>query len=204
MARRFSNTEEPLCKKKDRRSVYTEGVIKDAFLEELEAKPYGSITISSLCKRAEITRPTFYAHYPNLSSVLDSAIADAVAEIGDVPLSMCRKCGKGLVGLDAETEEDKHPFCEMVLGRGHFTALFNDDSIASRVVDGLINDAARAQLVAGAREDVVRKTMAVNLFRMNGCMAAAKSFRRLGMDWKHARPVIDRFVAAGLEEVIDT
>ena len=39
-------------RKTDRRTLYTKGVIKDAFLAALKTKSYDRITVSDLCKVA--------------------------------------------------------------------------------------------------------------------------------------------------------
>ena len=65
-------------KRKDRRSEYTCAVIKESFLSLLKEKSYDKISISEICKNAEVTRATFYLHYSNLDElfleVLDEAL----------------------------------------------------------------------------------------------------------------------------------
>ena len=41
-----------------------------ALLSLLEKKPFEYITISEICKKAEINRSTFYLHYENTSDLL--------------------------------------------------------------------------------------------------------------------------------------
>ena len=45
-------------RKDDRRSRYTRQTIKDIFLEELKTKPYNKITVTEICKKAEMNRGT--------------------------------------------------------------------------------------------------------------------------------------------------
>lgn len=49
--------------KEDRRVRYTKMVIRESFISLLEEKDIGDITITGLCKKADINRTTFYAHY---------------------------------------------------------------------------------------------------------------------------------------------
>ena len=49
--------------KTDRRTRYTCQTIKDILLEELKTKPYSKITVTEICKKAEMNRGTFYLHY---------------------------------------------------------------------------------------------------------------------------------------------
>ena len=65
------------ARKTDRRSVYTRNVIKDSLLSLLAEKDLADISISELCREAEINRGTFYLHYDNTSEVLDELFDDA-------------------------------------------------------------------------------------------------------------------------------
>lgn len=58
-------------KKIDRRTLYTENVIKETILELLQTKPINKITVSSVCKIADINRGTFYLHYKDCLDVLE-------------------------------------------------------------------------------------------------------------------------------------
>lgn len=50
-------------KKEDRRVIYTKKVIRDSFLQLLSEKPVEKISVTEICKNADINRGTFYAHY---------------------------------------------------------------------------------------------------------------------------------------------
>ena len=50
-------------RKQDRRTRYTRQTIKDTFLELLTQKSFTKITVTEICKNAEINRGTFYLHY---------------------------------------------------------------------------------------------------------------------------------------------
>ena len=45
-------------RKTDRRTLYTRNAIKDALLEALGDKTFEQITVTDVCRRAEITRAT--------------------------------------------------------------------------------------------------------------------------------------------------
>lgn len=49
--------------KMDRRMKYTRMVLRDSLLDLLNAKPLNQISISELCREADINRNTFYNHY---------------------------------------------------------------------------------------------------------------------------------------------
>lgn len=58
-------------KKTDRRTLYTKQVITDAFVDLLSAKPLEKITITEICKNAQISRSTFYLHYQSENDILN-------------------------------------------------------------------------------------------------------------------------------------
>ncbi len=55
----------------DRRAKYTKMVIQEAFFSLIKTKPFSKITISDICKLADISRPTFYLHYEDIYALLD-------------------------------------------------------------------------------------------------------------------------------------
>lgn len=52
-----------LVKKTDRRIQYTRRVLEQTLIELLHTKPIEKISITELCKLADINRATFYQHY---------------------------------------------------------------------------------------------------------------------------------------------
>lgn len=59
---------------KDRRTKYTRSVIREALMELLRIKPYSKITVTELCRLADINRGTFYIHYFDVDDVLDDIV----------------------------------------------------------------------------------------------------------------------------------
>ena len=57
-------------RKQDRRTRYTRQTIKNTFLELLTQKSFTKITVTEICKNAEINRGTFYLHYYDIISGL--------------------------------------------------------------------------------------------------------------------------------------
>ena len=68
-------------RKTDRRTLYTKGVIKEAYLVALKTKHYDKITVSELCSAAEINRSTFYLHYADALAVFDEILDELLSEI---------------------------------------------------------------------------------------------------------------------------
>lgn len=55
----------------DRRIKYTKKVIKDTLITLLEEKEINKITVSEICKIADINRATFYRYYLDVYDLLD-------------------------------------------------------------------------------------------------------------------------------------
>lgn len=64
--------------KLDRRSAYSRMVIEDTFLEMLREGPFSRINVAGLCRRADISRGTFYLHYVDIYDVLNHVLAKAL------------------------------------------------------------------------------------------------------------------------------
>ena len=58
--------------KTDARVRYTKMIIKDTFLKLLKKKSVDKITVTELCKAADINRATFYTHYEDCYDLLRS------------------------------------------------------------------------------------------------------------------------------------
>ena len=67
--------------KTDRRILYTKMVLRESLLELMREKPIGKITPTEICRRADINRNTFYAHYLSPESLLTSIQDELYAEI---------------------------------------------------------------------------------------------------------------------------
>ena len=65
-------------RKTDRRTLYTKMTIKDSLLALLRVSSFDKLTVTAVCRQAEVTRATFYLHYDDLTSVLDELLDDAL------------------------------------------------------------------------------------------------------------------------------
>lgn len=55
----------------DARVRYTRRVVEDSFLELLKDKPLNRITVTEICRKAQINRATFYKHYLDVQDLFD-------------------------------------------------------------------------------------------------------------------------------------
>lgn len=56
----------------DRRTKYTKTVIRQALFDLLQDKPITKITVTDICKIADINRSTFYSYYEDVYALLTS------------------------------------------------------------------------------------------------------------------------------------
>lgn len=67
--------------KVDRRVLYTKMFLRESLLELMREKPISKITPTELCRRADINRNTFYAHYDSPEALLRSIEDELYAQI---------------------------------------------------------------------------------------------------------------------------
>lgn len=65
-------------KKEDRRVRYTKKAIKDSFLQLLEQKPIEKISVTEICRDADINRGTFYSHYNDPFDLKEKLVQELV------------------------------------------------------------------------------------------------------------------------------
>ena len=65
----------------DRRTKYTQKIIKETLLELLEEKEINKITVLELCKKADINRATFYRYYIDIYDLLNKLENEFVDEL---------------------------------------------------------------------------------------------------------------------------
>ncbi|NFV13192.1 TetR/AcrR family transcriptional regulator [Clostridium sp. FAM 1755] len=58
--------------KGNRRILYTKKVIKESLIELLQHKKIHEVTVTDICKKANINRGTFYTHYKDVYDLLKS------------------------------------------------------------------------------------------------------------------------------------
>ena len=69
--------------KENQRIMLTRRLFKETLIEMLREKPIEKISVTELCKRAEINRSTFYAHYSVPKDVLLEIKRDFAAQIAE-------------------------------------------------------------------------------------------------------------------------
>lgn len=52
--------------KEDRRTLYSKNMIRESLYELMKEKPLNKISVTEICKRADVNRSTFYAYYTDI------------------------------------------------------------------------------------------------------------------------------------------
>lgn len=68
----------------DRRVKYTQSVIRSTLLELLQDKNINQVTVSEVCKIADINRATFYRYYLDIYDLLKKIEDEFVGELNEI------------------------------------------------------------------------------------------------------------------------
>jgi len=183
-------------KKPDRRILYTRKAIQDAFLRVKRTKEYNTITVTDICREAEISRGTFYAHFSNIAEVLDALLDDALAG-----MDYLREY------LSASQSEAKraHPFCRFVRENAELRCILFDDALGHIVVkklSAIYKDAYIREIQNSGAALTGQEAEALFYFQINGCFAVSKRYSNLGAEeWCPVQNVIDQFIKGGINSI---
>ena len=68
----------------DRRTKYTKKIIKDTLIKLLSEKDIKKVTVSEICKLADVNRATFYRYYLDVYDLLDKIEEDFINELNQL------------------------------------------------------------------------------------------------------------------------
>lgn len=208
--RTASQSPRGLGRKTDRRTLYTLGVIRSAFVRLVNRKSYARITVAEVCREAGVTRSTFYLHYEGLEGVLDDVLdhalqfeADGIDERGAGmamdPVSP-RRAPRFDVPMRPDRGESLLPACQRAASSPEYRALLMDPDLSEHIV-ARIADHERGTIVPRIRRRTgLSAEEAETLFQymVHGSFAVNKrhGFVR-DAQWRHEADMLDRFVQAG-------
>ncbi len=190
-------------RKTDRRTLYTQQIIKDALLELLSSTSFEKVNVTAVCRQAEIARATFYIHYDSLDDVLDGIIDDALLFSESSAGSMVDLLDTIHPGSTSDIRENETilPACQRIADSAKYHDLFMDPSISDHIIQ---------RIAAHERDKVVPELMkrlslredeAEMLFRfmLNGTFAVNRS---LGWEknerWYRYQQILSQFLNGSL------
>lgn len=101
--------------KKDRRIQYTRNVLAQTLVQLLHTKPIEKISITEICKLADINRATFYLHYHSPYELLSEIQETFYASFKeDLELLLQKEGNNSLLLLLITKIRDNRAFCEVL------------------------------------------------------------------------------------------
>lgn len=192
-------------RKTDRRTLMTKSMIKDALLELLARTPYEKITVTSLCRRTEITRATFYLHYDNIDDVLNDLLDDALrlTELDALRTPehaiFNKKIETAAVSEELSADPDALlPVCQRAASSPKYRVLFLDESLSHHILNKLYHMQKPQQIPEIMKNYQVSEWEAekIFLFMLHGNFAVNKSLGwEKNSDWYHIQEVIRNLIS---------
>ncbi len=186
--------------KTDKRRLKSRTKIKEAFISLHKREGYDGVTITSICEEAHISRSTFYAHYDNVTGVLEEILDEALQETGSF-------WAKHLDLIPEKEEKNcKTPFCVFVRENDRYRNIFIDDAFSSLIVKKLVDRSSDMyyKYISGYTKMTREQLRAVLVFQTSGCLSITKMGIREKMKrWDCVRGCIDEFVKSGIKGIIE-
>ena len=198
--------------KNDRRYAYTHGVIKDAMLELLHQISFNEVTVSSLCRQAQVGRATFYTHYDNLTEVIEELVEDAIK-------AMDRSSAKSIDGMrelarylstdhgfrEMESKILLLPICQLVADNPRYNVLFRDSTLSEYILTMIYRQEKDYQIAELKKYGLTEKEadMLFN-YMLSGSFAVNKALGwKKDEDWMRVQRIILNFVCGGMDALED-
>ena len=197
-------------RKTDRRTLYTKMAIKDSLLALLHGSSFDKLTVTAVCRQAEVTRATFYLHYDDLTSVLDELLDDALklaeAEGRRPDEDMFEMLQLAAGRRRCKTVQHRYdcllPVCQRVADAEKYRVLFLDESLSAHIVKRLF-DVERDIMVPLLKEGCgLNGAEAEKLFQfvICGCFSVNKSMGwQKDEGWYDVQDVLVRFILGGVD-----
>ncbi|WP_125709849.1 TetR/AcrR family transcriptional regulator [Companilactobacillus zhongbaensis] len=189
-------------RKTDRRTTYTINVIKDAFLELINETTYSQMTVTSLCKKAEITRSTFYLHFNNLTDVLDDILSDIFAFDNESNLVIS---DEDAVNIDMlKSNESLLPACQRVGNSSKYQQLLLDPALSEYIIGKIIKHERPRVVPSIQRQTGLSNADADVLFNyvIHGSFAINKRHKFVKDDeWYRELQLLNQFSLAGYKAI---
>ena len=196
--------------KNDRRYAYTHGVIKDAMLELLHESSFDEVSVSALCRQAQIGRATFYTHYDNLTEVIEELVEDAIkatdrssAKSLDGMREMARYLSTDHGFRELESKILLLPVCQRVADNPKYNVLFKDSSLSDYILSMIYRQEKDYQIaelmkygMTAKEADMLFTYMLTGAFAVNRAMGWKKD-----EEWMRVQRIILNFVCGGMDAV---
>lgn len=197
-------------RKTDHRTLYTQKNIQNSLLDVLYTKNFEQITVTEVCKRANITRATFYLHYKTLTDVLDELLTEAL-ETAEKNIRNPDKDIDQILNLLHNNKESPvigHesmlPVTQKVGQLSKYHPIFKDETLSSYVVNK-IYQSQRKKLVPAFMEHFSlsqKEAEMLVLFIINGTFSVNKAMNwTKDESWYKIQAMLMKFAAGGYDNL---
>ena len=176
----------------DRRTKYTRNLIKEVLMAFLKERRFETITVTEICRRAEINRGTFYLHYLDTYNVLEDLVDDFLSETTDTVQHV----------LCPQQSSCTHSLCSRIQSSEKYWPLLMHDTAAAQVLNKLMENGKSGFSGYLMQNSSLTKDQAeaVFAFQINGCLAINRMMiQNRTADWQKIQAAVDQYIRAGLE-----
>ena len=189
-------------RKTDRRTLYTIRVIKDTFIKLVKEKSYSKVTITQICREADITRSTFYLHFTSITDVLNAVLNDVLFLVQE-----------SATGLDTEDHysfdylnknESLVPACQRIGDSDKYQSLLMDPDLSEYIIGRIVAHERGKVLpliikkIGLSKEDA--ETLFTYIIHDSFAVNRANHFQK-NEKWAHDVQMLNRFTKAGYEKL---
>lgn len=187
------------ARKTDHRTLYTLKVIKDAFLKLINKEAYAQITVTQLCREADLTRSTFYLHYNSITDVLNEVLDDAL---------LLTKTPKKSLTTDnysfdyLSKNESLLPACQRIGDSDKYQRLLMDPDLSEYIIGRIMAHERRRVIPSLMKETGCSRADAETLFlyTIHGSFAVNRAHHFVkDQKWSRDVELLNRFTKAGYQ-----
>ncbi len=137
-------------KQRDMRIERTERAIRDAFICLVGERGYAAVTVKDICERADVNRNTFYLHYRDKETLMQSLLESVIAEQAKPVAAVVSRFS----GVSEDTVEQavRNLLAVMEREMSFYRILFTDDALCGYV--RYLHRTARRMILAGTDRPV--------------------------------------------------
>lgn len=199
-----------ILRKTDRRTLYTKMVIKDALLELMKERGFEQITVTAICKEADVTRTTFYQHFDHLTAVLDEALTEALKMAEGNSIHLNEELVR-MFRLIADGERDPEklqacdamlPICQRAANLPKYRVLFLDESLSGYILKTLLQTqkGKMVPLLMQCANLPQKEAEMLFVFILHGSFSVNKTLKwEKNRTWYEIQGTLLRFMLGGID-----
>lgn len=177
-------------------------MIKDAFIKLVKEEPYSKITITQICREADITRSTFYLHFISITDVLNAVLDDALFWVQDSTTGLDIKDNYSFDYLNQN--ESLVPACQRIGDSDKYQKLLMDPDLSEYIIGRIMAHERNKVLPSIIEKTGLTSEDAETLFTyiIHGSFAVNRAnYFQKNEKWAHDVQMLNRFIKAGYKQL---